>query len=145
MSQLIYFVFIGFKNSGGRLELYRVLYSNVPVQVQYFTRAVYGYSTASCVQYCTYTVLYCTILYCTILYCTVLYCTIPYCTVLYCTILYCTVLYLYRYYSTSLYNDSNIVEITRFRLQYTTEPVCTTLNPYIILHATPSLWIINTC
>jgi len=54
MSQLIYFVFIGFKNSGGRLELYRVLYSNVPVQVQYFTRAVYGYSTASCVQYCTY-------------------------------------------------------------------------------------------
>lgn len=37
MSQLIYFVFIGFKNSGGRLELYRVLYSNVPIHVQYFT------------------------------------------------------------------------------------------------------------
>jgi len=134
MSQLIYFVFIGFKNSGGRLELYRVLYSNVPVQVQYFN---------PCGDWCTDTVQeLCTVLY---LYSTVLYNTVQYCTVQYCTILYCTVLYLYRYYSTSLYNDSNIVEITRFRLQYTTEPVCTTLNPYIILHATPSLWIINTC
>jgi len=57
MSQLIYFVFIGFKNSGGRLELYRVLYSNVPVQVQYFTR-------------CTDTVQ-------RVVYSTVLYSTVP--------------------------------------------------------------------
>jgi len=66
MSQLIYFVFIGFKNSGGRLELYRVLYSNVPVQVQYFTRAVIGVR----IQYSEL----CTVLY---LYSTVLYSTVP--------------------------------------------------------------------
>jgi len=70
MSQLIYFVFIGFKNSGGRLELYRVLYSNVPVQVQYFTRAVIGVR----IQYselCTVLYLYSTVQYSTVLYSTV--------------------------------------------------------------------------
>jgi len=83
MSQLIYFVFIGFKNSGGRLELYRVLYSNVPVQVQYFTRAAIGVR----IQYSQL----CTVLYVPIQHCTVQYCTILYCTILYNTVLYSTV------------------------------------------------------